>query len=186
MTKQVKVTTKTYTLAEIDGAIQSVEKTAKSLQQKIHNTAVSILYHWHEKAEGTSAEWAGERITALQNASPYHAASFAKWVGFVLPFVWAEESEKWVPDHHKLSDDSIIMGKNFKQARDGDPFWKLSPPPKPKPLTLVEEFAKLIDRGTKRAQSPEKQTEQDVLDNQMLVDFAAALAETKARLGMTG
>ena len=48
MTKKSKVVTKVYKEADLDNVIGQVSKDAGSLQQKIHNVAVSIIKVWHD------------------------------------------------------------------------------------------------------------------------------------------
>ena len=71
-----------YKPETIDHHIGLVRKDGEKLRNKIHSLAISILKAWHDDPKGKSygSQWAAERITALQNASPYHSKSFADWV----------------------------------------------------------------------------------------------------------
>jgi len=153
-----KIITTTYKCAQIDGAIVAVAKDAGSLQQKIHNVAVSILKVWHDSnADVDVMQKAFERLNALQSASPYHANAFAIWVGIQLPMAkWSDESKSW----YVHSDDAKLMGKVFIAARD-NPFWKVAPAPKVNPLDLAAEIARLIKKVEKRIETP---VEGDVIE----------------------
>jgi len=153
-----KIITTTYKCAQIDGAIVAVAKDAGSLQQKIHNVAVSILKVWHDSnADVEAMQKAFERLNALQSASPYHANAFAVWVGVQLPMAkWSDESKAW----YAHSDDAKLMGKVFIEARD-NPFWKVAPAPKVNPLDLSAEIARLIKKVEKRIETP---VEGDVIE----------------------
>jgi len=156
--KSKSAITKTFTCAQIDGAIVAVAKDAGSLQQKIHNVAVSILKVWHDSnADVEAMQKAFERLNALQSASPYHANAFAIWVGIQLPMAkWSDESKSW----YVHSDDAKLMGKVFIAARD-NPFWKVAPAPKVNPLDLAAEIARLIKKVEKRIETP---VEGDVIE----------------------
>jgi len=156
--KSKSAITKTFTCAQIDGAIVAVAKDAGSLQQKIHNVAVSILKVWHDSnADVEAMQKAFERLNALQSASPYHANAFAVWVGVQLPMAkWSDESKAW----YAHSDDAKLMGKVFIAARD-NPFWKVAPAPKVNPLDLAAEIARLIKKVEKRIETP---VEGDVIE----------------------
>ena len=153
-----KIITTTYKCAQIDGAIVAVAKDAGSLQQKIHNVAVSILKVWHDSnADVEAMQKAFERLNALQSASPYHANAFAVWVGVQLHMAkWSDESKSW----YAHSDDAKLMGKVFIAARD-NPFWKVAPAPKVNPLDLAAEIARLIKKVEKRIETP---VEGDVIE----------------------
>ena len=71
MTKKSKVVTKYYKEADLDNVIGQVIKDAGSLQQKIHNVAVSVIKVWHDaNGDADAALLAVKRINALQEASP--------------------------------------------------------------------------------------------------------------------
>jgi len=160
--KSKSAITKTFTCAQIDGAIVAVAKEAGSLQQKIHNVAVSILKVWHDsnRKNGDYVDVmhkSFDRLNALQAASPYHANAFATWVGVQLPMAkWSDESKAW----YAHSDDAKLMGKVFIAARD-NPFWKVAPAPKVNPLDLTAEIARLIKKAEKRIDAP---VEGDAID----------------------
>ena len=134
---------------EIDAQIVKVNDNAMSLQQKIHNVAVSILKVWHdEKDVDGAALKAVARINALQDASPYHTRAFSVWVGLMLPLEWSKENKVWYCDK-----DTILKGKPFMAARDL-PFWKASPPTVAKPFIMADELQKILDKSIKRAEKP--------------------------------
>jgi len=140
-----KVVTKMFKDNEIDAQIVKVNGDAMSLQQKIHNVAVSILKVWHDDKDALKAV---ARINALQDASPYHTRAFSVWVGMMLPLQWADENKVWFGDV-----DGVLTGKQFMAARDL-PFWKASPPPVAKPFIMADELQKILDKAQKRVDDP--------------------------------
>jgi len=153
-----KIFTKTFNATQIDSAILDVAKSAGSLQQKIHNIAVSICLVWHD-SKGTieDSKLAFNRLTALQNASPYHANAFSQWVALKLPMgEWSKESKTW----YATKDNNKLMGKVFIALRD-ETFWMVSPAPEAKPIDLGMDLERLIKKIEKRIDNP---VDGDVID----------------------
>ena len=153
-----KIFTKTFNAAQIDSAILDVAKSAGSLQQKIHNIAVSICKVWHD-SKGTieDSKIAFNRLTALQNASPYHANAFSQWVALKLPMAtWSKENKTW----YATKDNNKLMGKVYIALRD-EPFWLVSPAPEAKPIDLGMDLERLIKKIEKRIDNP---VDGDVID----------------------
>ena len=153
-----KIFTKTFNATQIDSAILDIAKSAGSLQQKIHNVAVSICKVWHD-SKGTieDSKLAFNRLTALQNASPYHANAFSQWVALKLPMAaWSKENKTW----YATKDNNKLMGKVYIALRD-EPFWMVSPAPEAKPIDLGMDLEKLIKKIEKRIDNP---VDGDVID----------------------
>ena len=153
-----KIFTKTFNATQIDNAILDVAKSAGSLQQKIHNIAVSICLVWHD-SKGTieDSKLAFNRLTALQNASPYHANAFSQWVALKLPMAtWSKENKTW----YATKDNNKLMGKVYIALRD-EPFWLVSPAPEAKPIDLGMDLERLIKKIEKRIDNP---VDGDVID----------------------
>ena len=153
-----KIFTKTFNAAQIDSAILDVAKSAGSLQQKIHNIAVSICKVWHD-SKGTieDSKLAFNRLTALQNASPYHANAFSQWVALKLPMAaWSKENKTW----YATKDNNKLMGKVYIALRD-ETFWMVSPAPEAKPIDLGMDLERLIKKIEKRIDNP---VDGDVID----------------------
>jgi len=153
-----KIFTKTFNATQIDNAILDVAKSAGSLQQKIHNIAVSICKVWHD-SKGTieDSKIAFSRLTALQNASPYHANAFSQWVALKLPMAeWSKENKTWYAN----KDNNKLMGKVFIALRD-ETFWMVSPAPEAKPIDLGMDLERLIKKIEKRIDNP---VDGDVID----------------------
>ncbi len=71
------------------------------------------------------AEW----LTDLQTNTPWHGKSLADWVGVKTKLQWSKEKECWYGQvGQKYSKEELDSAKK-------EPFWKVSPPPAPKPLT---------------------------------------------------
>ena len=167
-----KTITKMFKDAEIDAQILTVGKLAMSLQQKIHNLAVSSLLVWHDTGKGIKdAEKVAElkieamkvavvRINNLTNQSTYHAQAFTNWVSMFLPFDWSDETSLWFC-HVEASN---LKGKQFIAARD-NPFWLVSPASKPKPVCTVDDIARVIEKNSKRRKVAEdkRHTDDDLL-----------------------
>jgi len=150
-----KIFTKTFNATQIDSAILDVAKSAGSLQQKIHNIAVSICLVWHD-SKGTieDSKLAFNRLTALQNASPYHANAFSQWVALKLPMAaWSKENKTWYCAVHTQINNNKLMGKVYIALRD-EPFWLVSPAPEAKPIDLGMDLERLIKRLEKRKDNP--------------------------------
>ena len=146
-----KIFTKTFNATQIDNAILDVAKSAGSLQQKIHNIAVSICKVWHD-SKGTieDSKLAFNRLTALQNASPYHANAFSQWVALKLPMAaWSKENKTW----YAIKDNNKLMVKVFIALRD-ETFWMVSPAPEAKPIDLGMDLERLIKKIEKRIDNP--------------------------------
>ena len=146
-----KIFTKTFNATQIDSAILDIAKSAGSLQQKIHNVAVSICLVWHD-SKGTieDSKLAFNRLTALQNASPYHANAFSQWVALKLPMAtWSKENKAW----YATKDNNKLMGKVYIALRD-ETFWMVSPAPEAKPIDLGMDLERLIKRLEKRKDNP--------------------------------
>jgi hypothetical protein len=149
-----KIVTKMFKANEIDTAILKVADNAKSLQQKIHNLAISTLKIWHDNGD---FETAIKRLNALQQASPYHSNAFSKWIELSIPSIeWSKENKSWFI--HK--DNGKLKGKAFMAARDL-PFWKVKPATVPQPMILGEDIERLIKRAENRRDKP---VEGDVID----------------------
>ena len=150
-----KIFTKTFNATQIDSAILNIAKSAGSLQQKIHNVAVSICLVWHD-SKGTieDSKLAFNRLTALQNASPYHANAFSQWVALKLPMAaWSKENKTWYCAVHTQINNNKLMGKVYIALRD-EPFWLVSPAPEAKPIDLGMDLERLIKRLEKRKDNP--------------------------------
>ena len=161
MTKKSKVVTKVYKEADLDNVIGQVSKDAGSLQQKIHNVAVSIIKVWHDaKGDADAAKLAVKRINALQEASPYHRRAFSVWVGEKLPLSWSEDSKSWYihADNHRL------MGKQFMAARDV-PFWEVSKPTSAQPFILTDKWDQFYGSVIRKVDNPK---DGDVIDLEVM------------------
>ena len=157
-----KIFTKTFNATQIDSAILDVAKSAGSLQQKIHNVAVSICLVWHD-SKGTieDSKLAFNRLTALQNASPYHSNAFSQWVALKLPMAtWSKENKTWYCAVHTQINNNKLMGKVYIALRD-EPFWLVSPAPEAKPIDLGMDLERLIKKIEKRIDNP---VDGDVID----------------------
>lgn len=151
-----KIVTHFYKGDDIDKAITVLENDAKTLQQKIHNIAASICQEWQAKSGAKNisdavafdaAKEAAARLNKLQAASPYHANAFSKWVGMMCPLKWSDENSSWYADG---TDEYRLTGKQFIEARD-NPFWKVSPPSKPKPFVMFAELERIVNKAVKHS-----------------------------------
>ena len=138
-----------YSFDKIDTYIQAVEKDVEKLQTKIHALAISILSHWANNPE--DGLLCAEKMTDLQNASPYHRKAFADWVGLKSGMQWSKESERWfVHKDQKIKKDKLDAAKN-------EPFWKVSPPAKANPFTdeqVLKMLQGILDKQKKHEKNP--------------------------------
>lgn len=153
-----KYVTYTYAKSQIDEAIVSVDTAAKTLQQRIHNVAASILAIWQKEsgarrisddAAFEAGQWAAEKLNALQAVSGYHANALSKWIAMYLPLMWADENKTW----YVHRDNCRLKGEAFVLARDNQ-FWTVSPPPTPKPFDMWDALQKIVDRAVKHHTKP--------------------------------
>ena len=184
-----KKVTFTYTGNKIEEAIEKVAKTAKTLQQQIHNIAVSTLLEWMDssasKARGKvkvatdeqamiAAELAACRLNKLQNASPYHANAFSKWVGHFTNLQWNDGEKKW--EAHASA--SRLKAKTFTEARN-KPFWEVSPPKKPKPFIMIADLQRILEKAAKHRQEG-KAVEGDLFSAEACAKVTEAVELLKA------
>ena len=177
-----KTVTYEYKANQIDEAIVSLGKEAKTLQQKIHNLAVSILRVWQEGSAAKSisdedalvaANVAADRLNKLQAASPYHSNAFSKWVGMMTDLIWNDDEKVW----KAAANASRMMGKPFMQARD-NPFWTVSPPSAPKPFIMYLELERIVNKAVKH--SGEKAVDGDAFNTEALNKVREAMDILKA------
>ena len=154
-----KIVTKYFKDNEIDAGIITVGKNAISLQQKIHNLAISTLLIWHDAgneikikdskkiaiAKVSAMQIAVERIDNLAGQSTRHTKDFNQWVNRYLPFDYSDEVNGWYC--HK--DNAVLKGKQFIAARD-NPFWTLKPIKTTKAVTCVDDIGRSIEKNSKR------------------------------------
>ena len=135
---------------KIDGAIVDVGCKAKTLQSKIHAVAISILSHWAiTPKDGPEA---AIKMTALMNASPYHAQAFANWVGLYSEMKWSEDLELWyIQEGQKFKKDALDNAKL-------QTFWEVSPPKNvKKPLTnesMIGMLQAILDKQASHTKKP--------------------------------
>lgn len=141
-----KATTYTYEFDKIDGVIVQIEKDGKTLRQKIHNAAVCIMKHWHDNpSEGAIC---AEKMTALSGVAGYHAKALGDWIQSSSPMKLSDENKAYY-----VHVDDKLMGKAFMHLRD-TPFWEVSPPSQPQPMSIFEEIEKLIEKAQRRIKKP--------------------------------
>lgn len=162
MTKETKPKKmKLFTDDQVDAAIVRLARDVGKLQDRIHILGVSIAKVWHdegfkvrkepEKAHAVAMK-AAQRFTDLMNASPYHGKAFANWVALFNEMQWSEKGSKF----YTHQDNSVLTGRDFAHMRD-NPFWEVSPPPAPKPLTndaIVGMLNAILDKQKKHSKKP--------------------------------
>ena len=165
-----KIVTKYFKDNEIDAGIITVGKNAISLQQKIHNLAISTLLIWHDAGNEIkikdskkiaitkvdAMKIAVERIDNLAGQSTRHTKDFNQWVSRYLPFDYSDEVNGWYC--HK--DNAILKGKQFIAARD-NPFWTLKPIKTTKAVTCVDDIGRSIEKNAKRRNVAENKRHTD-------------------------
>lgn len=173
MTKQKekeKVRITSYKWADADKLVAGIQRDGKSLQSKIHSVAICFLSHWANRPHDGAI--VAEKMTALQNASPYHANSFSQWVGLMTGLQWSEEKSVWyVHKDQKFKKDALDRAK-------GEPFWEVSPPPKAKPFTdemVIDTLQKILDKQARHAKKPVDGDDFSTKGNEFIRGAIAAL-----------
>lgn len=138
----------TYKFSEVDKHTVDVATKSGKLQDKIHALGVCIMAEWaRDKNQG---QVCAEKMTALQNASPYHANAFSQWVA-LTGMQWSEEKEVWfVHVDQKCTKETLNSAK-------GTPFWEVSPPKKATPLTdeqIIKVLEGLLEKQKKHEKKP--------------------------------
>lgn len=140
---------KNYNWEQIGTATVAIKRDAGKLQDKIHAVACSILAHWVSRQK--SVKEVSEALTNLQQASPYHAKCFADWVSVKTPLNWSPETELWYGmDGQKYSKEDL-------DAARAEPFWKVSPASKAKPLTdegVLKLLEGILDKQERHEKKP--------------------------------
>lgn len=141
----------------LDAAILQVEKDGIKLKHKIHNVALSIVTAWG-KGQIKDQEPA-DYFNKLANAAGYHGKALANWLDLKLKgkLAFSKETDKWY-----VMADAKVNGDDFKACRD-EPFWEVSPPPKPVPFDAQALLYALLDKNQKKAADPSKLKEGDKL-----------------------
>lgn len=159
MAKKTEVTKEVVRLVDysknLDAAILQVEKDGIKLKHKIHNVALSIITAWG-KGQITGQEPA-DYFNKLASAAGYHGKALANWISVKLPLAFSDENDKWY-----VPVDAKVNGDTFKSCRD-EPFWEVSPPPKPVPFDATALLFALLDKNQKKAADPTKLKEGDKL-----------------------
>lgn len=167
--KTVRVTS--YKYANVDKLIATIEKDGNSLKTKIHSVAICLLSHWANNPE--AGPEVSEKMTDLQNASPYHSKSFADWVAVCCNMQWADDTKRWyVQKDQKFKKDALDNAKN-------NPFWEVSPPPAPKPFTDEMVVAMLENILKKKERHTDKPVEGDAFTNKGNEQIRAAINSIK-------
>lgn len=141
----------------LDAAIIQVEKDGIKLKHKIHNVALSIITAWGKGQ--IKDQQPADYFNKLANAAGYHGKALANWLDLKLKgkLAFSEENDKWY-----VMADAKVNGEDFKACRD-EPFWEVSPPPKPVPFDAQALLFALLDKNQKKAADPSKLKEGDKL-----------------------
>lgn len=161
----------TYKFEDIDKHIGLVKRDGEKLQNKIHALAITILSHWANNPE--DGPLCAQKITDLQAASPYHSRAFADWVALKTGMNWSEETEVWyVQAGQKFRKDKLDSAKN-------EPFWVVSKPTPPKPLTdemILKSLQSILDKQQKHEKN---KVEGDDFSHKANEHIRAAIAALK-------
>lgn len=159
----------TYKWSDLPKAIDGVKTDSDKLQNKVHAVACSILLGWAQ--DRNKGQEAASLLTQLQTNTPWHGRSLATWIGLVSGMNWSDEKECWfVHTDQKFTKEKLDYAK-------ANPFWTVSPPPKAKPMVLLDDIQKLIDRAAKRLEKPK--TDEDQIDAATLRALRSVLESAK-------
>ena len=136
-----------YKYADADKLIAKVKSEGETQKKRIHNIAICFLSEW-ARVPDLGTEVAG-KLTELQTASGYHAKHFADWMAVKSGMKYSDVTEAWYTQVDQK------CSKERLDAAKAEPFWIVSPPTKPKPLT-DEVILKLIDGVLARQVKHEK------------------------------
>lgn len=171
----------------IEKEIVLIAKSAGRLQDRIHLAAVSISAEWarndSEFAVTTGRNDLGYRneaarlLNLLQCASPYHAHAFSKWVAgmFASVLIWNEEDELWVANQ----DPEAMFTPDMLNDVRKTPFFKFSPPTKPKPYDDLKAFEDWLSAARTKAAKPKPDY---TFHEGFVAHMGKALADYKAKL----
>lgn len=157
--------------AEILKGIDSISKMGETLKNTIHRAGVSVLSLWVNGK--IDADKACQLVTGIQGVAGYHAKAFADWVAMMTDMHWAEATETWFA--HK---DTKITKGQFLAAKS-KPFWEVTPPQRPKPMSLAAELLKVLEKA-KKHQKDGKQVEGDDIPNELLKRINSVMATWEA------
>lgn len=141
----------------LEAAILQVEKDGIKLKHKIHNVALSIITAWGKGL--IKDQEPADYFNKLAKAAGYHGKALANWLDLKLKgkLAFSEETGKWY-----VVAGAKVNGDDFKACRD-EPFWEVSPPPKPVPFDAQALLLALLDKNQKKAADPSKLKEGDKL-----------------------
>lgn len=141
----------------LDAAILQVEKDGIKLKHKIHNVALSIITAWGKGM--IKDQEPADYFNKLANAAGYHGKALANWLELKLKgkLAFSKENDKWY-----VMADAYVNLTDFKSCRD-EPFWEVSPPPKPVPFDAQALLYALLEKNQKKAADPSKLKEGDKL-----------------------
>lgn len=138
-----KFSFKEVPFAVLSKEIGLVQKDGQKLRHRIHNVALSIITAWGKRLMDDAA--AADLFTALGKAAGYHGKPLANWIAIMLPLTYDEKSERWA-----ALPAAVVNQETFIRAKD-EPFWEVSPPPKPQPFDALALLESLLDKNSKKA-----------------------------------
>ena len=171
----------------LEKEISLIAKAAGRLQDRIHIAAVSIAAAWarndSEFAERTGTnqpsyrDEAARLLTMLQEASPYHADAFSKWVAgmFKDVLLWNEEESIWVANQEP---EVTFTPDTLKKVRD-TPFYKYSPAKKASPYDDMVAFEAWLQAARTKASKPKNNY---TFHEGFVAHMGKALADYKAKM----
>lgn len=156
-------------LTDIDAGTVAVGKQVKSVRERIHYLAVSILANWHQHGAANVA--AQKASNLLKAADAAHAQKLVNWFAVYGKLEFnAEEGFKYTET--KISLDTV-------KAAKAETCFDLTPDQPPKAFNDIAELNKLMQKAVARTQS-KKKTDEDVIHVDMWKEIHSIMQKYSA------
>lgn len=138
--------------ADIEAGTKSIGNRSQTLRTITHQVMVSIIYRWADSGDASAA--AGRASALLANVDSYTSQAIINWFK-------AYGNLDYNKDEELFSYNETTTSSEVFQAAKEEPYWKLTPPAKPKPafdlnarlMQLVKSAKSKREKGLKEGDS---------------------------------